>query len=93
MQHDIKTLSEAITNHTISDLILTNVKELRFENNHLTVFVDNAGALHTLESEEGDHHLKNGLEKVYGKDITYEIKLFKADGTHEREKNIPHSIH
>jgi len=69
------------------------VRELAFdeEAKHLVIYVDNAGPMHELSEEEGDHHLKSGLEKVYGEDITYEIKLH-GEGRHEREKAVPHNI-
>ncbi len=91
MEHKIKELAEAITNSHTSNLVQSHVKELKFENNHLTIYVDNAGPLHELESEEGDHHLQNGMEKVYG-DITYELKLSEGMGTHDRENEVPHNI-
>lgn len=93
MEHQIKALAEAITNGHIKNIVQTNVKELRFneETRHLTIYVDNAGPLHELESEEGDHHLNSGLVKVYGDDITYELKLH-GEHAHEREKQVPHDI-
>lgn len=91
MEHKIKVLAEAITNTHTSDLVHGHVKELKFEDNHLTIYIDNAGPLHELESEEYDHHLQSGMEKVYG-DITYELKLSESGGTHEREKEVPHNI-
>lgn len=92
MEHKIKELAEAITNAHAKHLVQSHVKELHFENEHLTIYIDNAGPLHELEWEEMDHHLKSALEKVYGEDITYELKLFKDGGIHEREKLIPHDI-
>ena len=92
MEHQIKELAEAITNTHAKNLVESHVKELKFENEHLTIYVDNAHPLHELESAEMDHHLKSALEKVYGEDITYELKLFKEGGMHEREKLIPHDI-
>lgn len=93
MEHKIKTLAEAITHTHTKSLIQTNIKELAFddESRHLVIYVDNAGPLHELSTEEGDHHLKSGLEKVYGEDITYELKMH-SDGVHEREKQVPHNI-
>lgn len=91
MEHKIKELSEAITNTYTSNLVQSHVKELKFENNHLEIYLDNTGSLHELESSECDHHLQSGMEKVYG-DITYELKLFKGGGIHERENLIPHEI-
>ena len=93
MEHQIKELTEAITNTHAKHLVESHVKELKFENEHLTIYVDNAHPLHELENSEMDHHLQNGMEKVYGKDITYELKLLKDGGMHEREKEIPHDIH
>ncbi len=95
MEHQIKKLAEAITNTQTKNLIQGHAKELEFneEARHLTIHMDNAGPLHELEEEETDHHLRSGLEKVYGKDITYELKRFKGEGMHEREKQIPHEIH
>jgi hypothetical protein len=93
MKPEIKTLAEAITNGYTKNLIQSHVKELAFneEAKHLVIYVDNAGPMHELSEEEGDHHLRSGLEKVYGEDITYEIKMHKP-GMHEREKQIPHDI-
>ena len=93
MEHKIKTLAEAITNGQTKNLVQSHVKELVFneETQHLMIYVDNAGPLHELEEEEGDHHLKNGLEAVYGEEITYELKMH-GEGRHEREKKIPHNI-
>ena len=94
MEHKIKTLAEAITNTHTKNLVQSHVRELEFneDTKHLTIHVANAGPLHELEWEEMDHHLKSALEKVYGEDITYELKLFKEGGIHEREKLIPHDI-
>ena len=64
---------------------------MKFENEHLTIYVDNAAPLHELSNDECDHHLQNAMEKVYG-DITYEIKLHSSHGTHEKEKGIGHNI-
>lgn len=93
MEHKIKTLAEAITNVHTKSLVQTHVKWLDFheESGHLVIYVDNAGPLHELSDKEGDHHLKNGLEKVYGSDITYEIRL-QGEHRHEREKAVPHNI-
>lgn len=91
MEHKIKALAEAITNTHTSNLVQSHVKELKFENNHLTIYVDNAGPLHELSGEECDHHLQSGMEKIYG-DITYELKLWSGGGMHEREKTVPHDI-
>ena len=93
MEHQIKMLAEAITNGHTKNLIQTNVKELTFneETRHLVIYVDNAGPLHELADDECDHHLRSGLEKVYGEDITYEVKMHKP-GMHEREKEVPHNI-
>jgi FtsZ-binding cell division protein ZapB len=90
MEHKIKELASAITNTHTSNLVQSHVKELKFENNHLTIYVDNAGPLHELESEENDHHLQSGMEKIYG-DISYELKIM-GGGIHERENLIPHEI-
>lgn len=92
MNTEIKTLAEAITNVKTKNLVQSHVKQLKFEEGHLTIYVDNAAPLHELEEKEIDHHLQNGMEKVYG-DITYELKLFKANGIHEKEKGIGHNIH
>ena len=90
MEHKIKELASAITNTHTSHLVQSHVKELKFENDHLTIYVDNAGPLHELEGEECDHHLQSGMEKVYG-DISYELKIM-GGGIHERENLIPHEI-
>ncbi len=93
MERQIKLLAEAITNGHTKDIIQAHVKELAFdeEAKHLVIYVDNAAPMHDLSSEEGDHHLKSGLEKVYGEDITYEVKMH-GEGSHERENLVPHNI-
>jgi len=91
MEHQIKELAEAMTNTHTQNLVQEHVKQLHFENEHLSIYVDNAAPLHEFESEEIDHHMKNGMEKVYG-DITYEYKLWKGEGKHERENAVPHDI-
>ena len=93
MEHKIKVLAEAISNAHTRQLVQAHVKWLDFneESKHLIVYVDNAGPLHELSEEEGNHHLKSGLEKVYGEDITYEVKMHHP-GQHEREKAVPHNI-
>ncbi len=93
MNHEIKALTEAITNSHTQSLVQSHVKELRLEDNHLVIFVDNSGPLQKLSSDELDHHLKSGLEKVYDPEITYELKLFSGEIGHEREKQVPHDIH
>jgi len=92
MEHEIKTFAEAITNARTKSIVESHVTELSFdeEANHLVIVVDNAGPLHELESEEGDHHLQNAMEKIYG-DITYEVKLV-GGREHERENAVPHNI-
>lgn len=92
MEHEIKALAEAITNTHAKNLVHSHVKELKFENDHLTIYMDNAGPLHELENDEMDHHLQSGMEKVYGEDITYELKLYSEETPHEREKGVPHNI-
>ena len=86
-------LAEAITHGHTKNLIQSHVRELVFneETRHLTIYVDNAAPKHELESEEGDRHLNSGLVKIYGDDITYEIKLH-GEHRHEREKLVPHDI-
>jgi hypothetical protein len=88
MEHEIKKLADAVTNKHIKNLVLSHVDELHFENNHLIVYVDNAGPFHELEGEEGEHHLKSAMEKVYGEDITYEFKIYKEGIPHDREKGV-----
>ncbi len=93
MEHQIKQLAEAITNGHTKEIVQAHVKELDFneEAKHLIIYVDNAAPKHELESKEGDHHLNSGLVKVYGDDITYEVKMH-GEGSHEREKAVPHNI-
>ena len=92
MEYKIKILAEAITHKNTHNLIQSHVKELNFNNNHLVIYVDNAGPLHELEQQNADEHLCKGLEDVYGEDITYELKLYKGNGSHEREKQIPRAV-
>ena len=93
MEHQIKALAEAITNAHTKSLVESHVKELDFdeESKHLIIVLDNAGPLHELSDEEGDHHLNNGLKEIYGDDITYELRLH-GEHSHERENAVPHNI-
>ena len=92
MEHKIKLLAESITHTHTSNLIQSHARELVFEDQHLIIYVDNAGPLHELAEDETDHHLQKGLEKVYGEDITYEVRLYTGSKSHEREKEVPHNI-
>lgn len=89
MEHKIKVLAEAITHNHTKKLIQTHVKGLVFneEAKHLIIYVDNAGPLHQLVTDKEDHHLKNGLEKIYGEDITYEIKMH-GETPSDKEKQL-----
>ena len=89
MEHQIKALAELITHEHTKHLVKTHVRELHFENKHLIVYVDNAAPLHEFEEKENDKQLQKALNKLYGEDITYEVKLHKAYVPHEREKELP----
>ena len=91
MEHKIKELVEVITNTHTKKLVQANVKDLYFKNEHLVIYVNNAGSLHELEGSECDHHLQNAMENVYG-NITYELKLWKEEEVHDRENAIPHNV-
>ena len=93
MEHKIKTLVEAITHSHTKKLIETHVKGLVFneDTQHLVIFVDNAGPLHELAEKNEDQHLKSGLEKVYGEDITYEVKMHSEKAS-EKEKQMGREI-
>lgn len=92
MNHKIKALAEVITNTKTKNLIQSHVKHLKYENGHLTIYVDNVAPLRELEEKETDHHLQKGMQEIYG-DISYELKLNKPGGAHEKEKGIGHNIH
>ncbi|MFH0820268.1 MAG: hypothetical protein V1908_00690, partial [Candidatus Peregrinibacteria bacterium] len=64
-------------------------KELKLTDGHLVIFVDNAGPLHELSSKELDPHLLKGLEKVYGAEITYELKPFHHRAPNNRPEGMP----
>ena len=89
MEHEIKMLIEAISHNHTKKLIQTHVKGLAFneETKHLVIYVDNAGPLHELAEKKEDLHLRSGLEKVYGDDITYEIK-HHGETPSEKEKQM-----
>lgn len=89
MEHQIKTLAQAITHQHTSHLIATHVKELKLDNKHLTILVDNAAPLHELSDKALDEHLRKGLEEVYGEDITYELKLSHHHVSSNRPEGIP----
>jgi len=82
MEHQIKTFVEAITHEKLKKLAKSHVKELLLENNHLIIFVDNAGPLKEMSLKSMDEHLKTALEKVFDPKITYELRL--QHGIHER---------
>lgn len=97
MEHQIKKLVEAITHKHTKKLIQTHVRGLIFneETKHLMIYVDNAHPLHELAEKKEDHHLKNGLEKVYGDDITYEIRLHgeePSDKEKQEHREISYSL-
>lgn len=75
MEHKLKALAEAAESPKLKQLIKSHVKELKLENNHLVIFVDNATPLHELSEKRMDASLKNALEKVFDPSITYEVRL------------------
>lgn len=85
MQHQVKILADAITHARTAHLIENHVKALNFKYGHLIIDIDNAAPLHELSGKDCDKHLEKGLQEVYG-DITYELRLFKAEVSHNREK-------
>lgn len=93
MEHQIKKLAEAITHNHTKKLIQTHVKALVFneETRHLSIFVDNAHPLHELAEKKEDLHLKAGLEKVYGDDITYDIRMH-GETPSDKEKQVGREI-
>ncbi len=93
MKHSLKVLCQEISHSDTMNLIQNHVKDLNFDPiaRHLTIGIDNAAPLHDLNSKECDYHLRAALEKVYGDDITYELKLGHHVGS-EREKAVPHMI-
>jgi thiamine phosphate synthase YjbQ (UPF0047 family) len=89
MEHQIKTLVEAITHDKLKKLVQSHVKELKLENSHLTLFVDNTAPLHELNEKSMDKHLKAALEKVYDPKTTYEIKSMQSHDKTDHNDNIP----
>lgn len=88
MEHKIKILAEAMTNSHAKHLVQTHVRSLHFENGHLIVYTENAAPLHEFENPEMDKHIKKGIEKVYGEDITYEFRLNKPDKDYDKEEEL-----
>lgn len=82
MEHQIKKLAEAITHAKLQKLVISHVKELLLENNHLIIFVDNAAPLHEMSEKSMNEYLKKGLEKVYDPAITYELRVYSR--SHEK---------
>ncbi len=88
MEHQLKLLAEAITHHEARALVKAHVKEIEQTGKHLVVYVENAGPLHELSKPENDEALRKGLEKLYGEDLTYEVKVYKPDVMGDREKEF-----
>lgn len=82
MEHKIKALAEAITHVKLQKLVISHVKELLLEKNHLIIFVDNAAPLREMSEKSMDEHLKKGLEKIYDPSITYELRVYSR--SHEK---------
>jgi hypothetical protein len=92
MKHDIKVFALAITHGHTRDLISEHVKEINHKNDHVVIYVDNAGPLRKLRDNKGDEQIKKAVDQVCGQNCTYETKLYKPDVRHEREKQVPHRI-
>ncbi len=82
MEHQIKTLAEAITHEKLKKLVQSHVKELLLENNHLIIFVENTEPLHELNEKSMDTPMKKALEKLYDTKTTYEYRVMQ----HSHEK-------
>lgn len=97
MNPNIKALYQAVGNTHLKKSIQTHVKEIKLKSvknkNHLVIYLDNIGPLHEMDSGEMEEHLQKGLEKLYeDPKLTYELKLYKKNAIHEREKKVPHVI-
>lgn len=92
MKHEIKRFTEVITHGYTQDLFRGHVKEIDHANNHVVIYVDNAGPMRELEDKRSDTQIKKAVDYVCGENCTYELKLYKGNVQHEREKKTARRI-
>ncbi|HIP49855.1 MAG TPA: hypothetical protein EYG99_00195 [Candidatus Pacebacteria bacterium] len=92
MKHNIKKFAEVITHGRTRDLLRGHVKGIDHTNEHVVIYVDNAGPMRELGDGRSDEQIKKAVEQVCGENCTYELKLYKANVQHEREKKISRRI-
>ena len=92
MKHDIKKFVEVITHGYTQDLFRGHVKEIDHANDHVVIYVDNAGPMRELEDKRSDEQVKKAVDNICGKECTYELKLYKSNMIHEREKKSARRI-
>lgn len=92
MKHDIKKFVEVITHGHTQDLFRGHVKGIDHTNDHVVIYVDNAGPMRELEDERSDEQVKKAVDYICGEECTYEFKLYKSNVIHEREKKISRRI-
>ena len=67
--------------------------ELDGDKQETTLFIDKRYAYHSLISQEHMAHVINGVRKSFGDEWEVVVKLEDKNSNHEREKNLPHTIH
>jgi hypothetical protein len=90
MEHKLKALAAATDSPNLKKLIESHVKELKLENNHLVIYVENAAQVHELEEPRMGKHLKSALEKIFDPSITYEVRL---GHTHDKPDHVEFEKH
>ena len=92
MEHNIKKFAEVITHGRTRDLFRGHVKGIDHANEHVVIYVDNAGPMRELRDKRGDEQIKKAVDQVCGENCTYELKLYKTNVQHEREKKTSRRI-
>ena len=88
MKNTIKKFVQTITHKRTSDLFHENVVDISREGDHVVFWVDNAGPRRELSHGKHDQQIKKAVDAVCGEQCTYEVRLVRPNGRHERSGHV-----
>ncbi len=88
MKHSIKKFMQLITHKRTQDIFYSNVVDIVSKNEHVVIFVDNVKPVHELSRSKHDEQIKKVIDRIYGEQFTYEVRLVKNNVIHERSVHV-----
>jgi hypothetical protein len=88
MKQEINNFVRVITRKRTRDIFYNNVTNISRKDDHVVVYVDNAGPLHELNDAAHDAQIKKAVDQICGEECTYEVKMAKNNVIHERAAHV-----